>query len=719
MAVQESGPAPEADSIEVYTFESFRVEVIRRRLLRDDQPISLPSRVFDLLVHLLRHHGEVVDKDALIRVGWADAFVTEDSLTHGISVLRRALRDDSTSPRFIVTLPRRGYQFVGPVKALDGAAEDTARTPAPSEPVTEARILARRPRLWVAAAVAGVIIILVTVWGNNEEARSLPRLDEVVSLAQPPPPGTTLVSGGVLSHDGRQMAFVARDLASGGTHVWVRPLNSFEPMTVKGTDGASRPFWSPRADAFGYFVGNKLMVASLAGDPPREITSGIVHPNGGSWGTGDVILFGDSGRGIYAVPATGGQARQVTTVDYESEMTHTWPNFLPDGRRFLYSVHSGDSARRGTWVGYLDPGERSSLRVAEVTGAVYAPPGYLLYVQRNSLMAIPFDPATLQLGTVGRIVARNVPQPRLPGVDPVSASGSMLSFRAVSRPDQLTWFDRSGRRIGTVATPTTVHNPALSSDERSLVVAGSSSDEPGLWLIDLDRNVPTLLEAEGAGPVISPDDTQVAYTARGGLDIRVRNLVGQADERTLLRDDRRKAVLDWSPDGRYLVFSTMDAEAGLDLWMLYLSGSPDPVQLLASPANERGARISPDGRWFAYTSDESGTLEVYVQEFPGLGSKRTLSVGVGVGPVWTRGGRELLYLSVDRRLMAVEFGPTGPRAPTRPIPLFSLPLPGDVWQARNYYVVSGDGERILVNAVGHVESSPITVVVNWLVAGGS
>jgi Tol biopolymer transport system component len=479
------------------------------------------------------------------------------------------------------------------------------------------------------------------------------------------------------------------------------------------TEYALMPFWSPDGDSVGYFVGGNLMVASLAGDPPRRVTSGIVSSNGGSWGAADVILFGDSGWGIYAVPAAGGQARQVTTVDPESEVSHTSPHFLPDGRQFLFSVHSNDPAKRGTWVGSLDAGDGRTLLMGDAVDATYSPTGHLLYVQHNTLFAVPFSPSLLRLVGSPHVVARNISSPQPPAVAPVSAAGNVLSFRTTSEAHQLTWFDRSGRRMGTVPTPMSFHNPVLASDERVLAATSLPSDEPGLWMVDLDRGISTRLAPDGRAPVISPDNTQIAYAARGGLEIRVRNLVGPAEERVLLKDDGRKGLQDWSPDGRYLVFSRMDAKSGLDLWLLPLFGSREPVPLLTTLANERQARISPDGHWICYTSDESGRLEIYVQEFPGLGSKQTLSAGGGAGPAWARGGRELFYLSTDRRLMSIEFGLAGTRSPARPIPLFNPQLSGDVWQARNFYVVSRDGQRFLFNAVDKPDNATIQVIVNW------
>ena len=712
MTAQDGASTPELHAGEAYRVGSFTIDVKTRRLFGSGTPISLPSRVFDLLVHLVRHHDHVVDKDSLIRAGWADAFVTEDSLVHGISVLRRALGDDSSHPRFIVTLPRRGYQFIGLVERLDGLhpVTETERPTAAASPIG-GRAPTRRGWVWAAVGLGAVVLMFGTIWGSQERRPATP-VAGPIRLAQVPPSGTTLVSGGVLSPDGQQMAFVARDRASGKDSLWVQALGSDEPRGLAGTEGASKPFWSPSSTALGYFVGSTLQVVSLTGDAQRTVASAIVVPSGGAWSEGNVILFADAGSGVFAVPAEGGQATRVTRVDPGSEVAHAWPQFLPDGRRFLYSVTS-DSARAGTWVGSMDAMTPSQLLQGGV-GGVYSPTGHLLYVRHRTLLAERFNPATLELDGAPIAVARNVPEPKLSLVDRVSASGNVLSFRAASKPHQLTWFDRSGRRIGIVPTPTAFHNPALSADERLLVVTGLPSDTPGLWLVDLDRHASTLLEADGVGPVISPDSTQVAFTSRGGLEIRLRNLVGQATERVLLQDERRKVVQDWSPDGRYLIFSTLHTSTGLDFWTLPLAEPAKPIPLLETKSNVRQARISPDGRWLAYTSDESGVWEVYVQELPGLGSKRALSIGGGAGPAWARSGNELFYLSLDKRLMSVEFGTAGPRSPERPVPLFSPPLSGDVWDARNYYVVSRDGKRFLFNAVEELENIPITVMVNWL-----
>ena len=168
MPKQETDIDAGTDTVEAYEFGPFRVDVAPRRLSQGEEPISLPSCVFDLLVCFLRHQNQIVDKDALIRAGWSDAFVTEDSLTHGISVLRRALSDDPSNPRFVVTLPRRGYQFIAAVKAVRPdvpAATPSLREPAPVATAPEA--LHRPWWLWAAAGVVAGIATFATIWGNE------------------------------------------------------------------------------------------------------------------------------------------------------------------------------------------------------------------------------------------------------------------------------------------------------------------------------------------------------------------------------------------------------------------------------------------------------------------------------------------------------------------------------------------------------------------------
>jgi Tol biopolymer transport system component/DNA-binding winged helix-turn-helix (wHTH) protein len=694
-----------------FVFGPFTLNVPARKLWRETQEIALPSRAFDALAYLIHHRDRPIDKDELIRAVWGGAFVSDDSLVHCVSVVRRALQDDTERPRFVATLPRRGYQFVWP--DVEVLSEPHAATTSVEPDAVVPAVM--RPRLWpIGLVLAGAAVIVfalaAALWTQPREGRP----GRPVLLGQLPPEGTTLSSGGILSPDGRYVAFAARAQDTGVSRLWVRSLDASQPRVIAGTDGATKPFWSPDSQALGYFAGDKLKTVTLVGESARTIAHLSVSAGGGTWSADDVIVFSDSGRGLYAIGSGGGTPAQLTAIDPAQDASHAWPYFLPGQQHLLYTIASWNPDRAGIWVRSLDAAAPARRISATVSPAIYAPEGYLVYVEADTLVAAPFDAATRALAGDPIPLVQNVGAPRLIDGDMFSMSGPLLSFRGGTRAEQLVWFTRTGSRSGRVEGPTVLYNPMISPDGRQLVATGSPTREPGLWLVDLEAHASTRIAAEGIGPLWSPDGRRIAFTARGGLDIVVSSTIGRAHERVLLTDEERKVVHDWSPDGRFIVYSRTNADTNLDLWLLPVDAPGDSVPLLRTAANEKGARISPDGRWIAYTSDESGAAEVYVQEFPGLGSKRALSSGGGAGAFWREDGRELFYLSPDRTLMAVDIAAGDTISIGRPRPLFRAPVAGEVSEARNHYVAVANGERFLVNVIDEsVERSVITMLVNW------
>jgi Tol biopolymer transport system component len=295
----------------------------------------------------------------------------------------------------------------------------------------------------------------------------------------------------------------------------------------------------------------------------------------------------------------------------------------------------------------------------------------------------------------------------------VSAAGDLLTFGGRAPEWQLAWYSRSGARQDTVKAPPNLFNPSVSQDQRYLL-AGSGTD---VWLMDLERDAATRIGA-GNTPLISPDGTQIAFTSgrlEGVSNLYLVSTVGRGEDRLFLQSAENKVVNDWSRDGRYLLYASMNPATRADVWMAPTSGGGPPVPLLTAPYNEFQAQVSPDGRWVAYASDESGRWEVYVQSFPVLGAKRAISSSGGSEPQWRRDGRELFYLGADGTLMAVEVSSGAALQAGRPTPLFrtSIPISGELNSRRNHYLASADGQRFLVNTAGDAQEESITVVVNW------
>jgi DNA-binding winged helix-turn-helix (wHTH) protein/Tol biopolymer transport system component len=722
MAIPPSDTAVSATpaSTGTYSFGEFTLDVAARKLVRAGVPTALPSRAFDALVCLIERRDRLVQKNELIDAIWADVVVTDDSLTHAISVLRRALGDERGHPKYIETVPRRGYRFIGAVRTGAEAMQLHATSQPTVVPTVSPPGVATPPQpqlarvAWVAAVAAGLIAIValaaVLVWPaslGDVGARS-------VWLSQPSPPDATIASGGVLAPDGRYLAFIARGDAAGGTALWVRSLQSSTLERIPGTEEASKPFWSPDSRRIGFFANGKLMTVGVTGQDLQTVASVDVVVAGGTWGPDDTILFALWPSGLYAVPASGdGLVEAVAKLDREArDIAFAWPQFLPDGQHFLYQIVSLDPARSGAYVGNLATRESYRL-LAGSSAATFAAPRHVLYVENNLLMAAELDEERYELTGRASVVARDVSPPLLGADNVVSAAGELLAFQHGVREQALTWFDRAGQQVGTLPLPTVLFNPRISPDQSLLVATSAVTNNPGLWLAHLTRAEVARLEPDAIAPLWAPDGKRIAFTARDGFDLLVRSVDGAEPARLLLSDDTIKLLGDWSPSGTEFVYTRIDGKSSFDLWIAGADdGSARP--LLATPANEMQARISPDGRWVAYASDESGALEVYVDRYPELGDKRQVSNGGGGQPQWRVDQRELFYLSADRAVTAVALDTSTGLSLGPPRALFRASMAGNPADARDLYAAAADGSKFLLD--GPIEPATdrsITVIVDW------
>ena len=594
----------------------------------------------------------------------------------------------------------------------------------------------QRPLGWIAATIMLLLALgalsLVHFREPAQEAR-------VVKMSVLPPEKATFSTRSVpaVSPDGRRVAFVASD--EGKNLLWVRDLDSLIGRPLPGTDGGIEPFWSPNSRFIGFFAGGKLKKIDVAGGPALSLCDVGGLGFGGSWSRSDVIVFAPTALGaLLRVPAAGGSATPVTDLNQASgEVSHRFPWFLPDGRHFLYLARNTEAAKTAVYVGDLDSKTRREVLVAQ-SNAAYSPPGFLLFVREGTLIAQPFD--------AGKSETTGDPFPVAEGVAfgqgggafaqgqfSASQNGVLAYMSGGGGEDsQLTWFDRSGKMLGTVGAPGTMQVPAISPDGRTVAVEHQDPQTGfyDLWMHDLARGTAsrfTFNSKTNEYPVWSPDGSHIAFssTRDGPMNIYQKATGGAAQDEALYKSEVNKVPEDWSRDGRYLCGTiAISPKTGYDIWVLPLFGDRKPFPYLQTEFDEFFCKLSPDGHWLAYTSDETRRDEVYVQTFPTPGEKWQISASGGSHPVWSWDGKELFFiggttpdvlLGADQKLMAVEVkGDIATGTATFeagiPKPLFDTHLP-TTFTIR--FDVSKDGRFLMPVHVERSASVPMTVVVNW------
>ena len=524
-----------------------------------------------------------------------------------------------------------------------------------------------------------------------------------------------------VSPDGRRLAFVSAP--SGGKRtLWVRPLDGLTAQPVDGTDNADFPFWSSDSRSIGFFADGKLKRVDAGGGAVITICDAAPNGLGGTWNSEGVILFGLPSRPIHRVADSGGQAVPVTKLDQSrKETTHRYPQFLPDGKHFLYlaanlSGAPDDPANR-IKVASLGGGVDRSVLPAS-SGASYAN-GSVLFLREGNLLAQPFDPGKLATSGNPLPIAQRVATSFFFwrwGLFSASEAGLVAYSAALPASSRLLWFDRVGRETGSVGDPATYAGPRLSPDGRRLAVAvgDASSERPDVWIYDLDRNVRTRFTSGPSvnnEPVWSPDGSRIVFTTdrKHQGDVYSKPVTGYGGEEPFLEGEGQRIAQDWSPDGKFVAVEIREpkGERRVALSIVPVAGDRTPRVFLQRSTDFGEARFSPDGRSIAYSSDESGRTEIYLAEFPGPGRRSQVSPTGGVAPRWRRDGRELFYLDEDGALMSVELSGGSELEVSAPKKLFQPP------RRALDYDVSADGQRFLVVASGADSSPPITLIQNW------
>lgn len=583
---------------------------------------------------------------------------------------------------------------------------------------TDKRHPSESPNLW--RIVAGLLAVVALGLGLALIFHRTNANPSLLRLAILPPPNTRFSAFEKLlaiSPDGRQVAFAAID-HTGQRSLWIRPLDSLEARALPGTDDADSPFWSPDSKLIGFYSHSKLKKIDPASGQPEIICDAGADPGGATWNREGVIVFAPNFEGVlYRVPASGGQPIPVTEAyKTHDETNHLWPEFLPDGRHFLFLVLG--KGNEGIHLGSLDSKEHH-LVLSESSLAAYSEPGYLLFGRNGVLMAQRFDAKRVQTSGEPIRILDTVDFAPGGGYSFSVSHNGVLVYWAGPRfnSTQLAWYRRDGTQLGTLGPLGLFRQPRISPDGHAIAVA--RLDGSGVWLID-SRGVPTRFSFGNLdfSPVWAPNGDSVVFASqRDGLppNLFEKTMVGGSEERRLMHSSINSIATDWSSDGRYVVYMANELGTNWNIWAMSLTDDQTSRPVLRTQFNEMDPRTSRDGQWLAYVSDESGKWEVYVQQFLVPGGKFQISSTGGSQPQWSHDGKELFYVSSDHKLMAVPVRAGPSLDPGTPKQLFQVHTATDF--VGTEYDVSPDGQRFLVNTLVGVEASPpLHVVINWTAA---
>jgi Tol biopolymer transport system component len=573
--------------------------------------------------------------------------------------------------------------------------------------------LRRTRRSWLAAAAALAAIGAGALAWTLKPSPARPPLH----LAMMPPPTAAFHvarnrEGGIaLSPDGSMVAFVAT--SAGKAQLWIRRLDSIDARPLPGTDGAFYPFWSPDGQWIAFFTPAKLMKIGVAGGAPQTICATIPRALGGSWGADDqIVLTGAQNDGaIHRVSGGGGESVRLTQG--------SWPYFLPDGKRFLFS-HDGRF-----WVGTVD-GAAAPRQILETTTvkAIYSN-GHVLFVRDRRLLAQRFDPDAMRVsGDAFPIAEPLAGIPENPGEFAATATG-MLAYAHGERPTALVWRARDGRRLDVVAEGAELATPRIAPDGTRVAFARVDGTRTDIWIADPRRKVTTRVTFElpvNRFPVWSRDGSTITYSGGSGLafDLYRRAADGGGTVEQLVNEPSPQHPMDWSSDGRHLIFTRNSAEYGTDVRVLPAGG--EPYTFLRTPVSEAHSQLEPQSRrWILYSSDDVGRREIYVQAFtpgqPAADARWQISSAGGTMPRWRGDGKEIYYWGLDGRIMAATVDGAGSAFKwSTPAPLFQAVMPTLRTNDINFDV-SADGQKfLLVEPSERTGTPPLMIVTDWVAA---
>ncbi|MBZ5613205.1 MAG: serine/threonine-protein kinase [Acidobacteriia bacterium] len=605
--------------------------------------------------------------------------------------------------------PDERWQTAHDVKLqLQWIAEAGSKAGIPA-PVAARRRISQK-LAWAVAAAAAVVAVAFAIGFVLRAPRPVHPLR--VSILPPEKHSFDPLSI-ALSPDGAKLAFVAT-AAGGAPQLWVRPLDSTAAQPLAGTDDASFPFWSPDSRSLGFFAEGKLKIIEASGGAVQTLAD-APQPRGGAWGADGTILYTpDAASAMLRIPAAGGTPSHAAGDEKTATAfgSPRWPAFLPDGKHFIFFQFAPDIQGGGIiHLGALDSQQDTVLGNSDYR-ALYAS-GHLMFVHGGNLMTQSFDEKKLKLmGNPVPIAEQVRSEVRGAAAFSLSNDGKLIFADGQAMSLDLAWYDRTGKK-GDIIDSGTFQDAHIAPDGKK--VSAARADAAGhleIYIYDLVRGTKSQFsfsQSRDDDPVWSPDGNTIVFdSARSGkIDLYTRPANGARQEELLYHDDLDKYVTTWSSDGKYIDYETV-ANNRIAIWVMPMFGDRKPFPFVQEKYNARFASFSTDTKWMSFTSFEAGHPQVYVVAFPKPAGR--FLVGEGQLAVWSRNGKEILYLDDHSRIASVEVTAHGDSVDLgKPQILFSAQAAGF-----NQFEASADGKRLLMMQPPLQDSPSLTLVVNWL-----
>jgi serine/threonine protein kinase len=512
----------------------------------------------------------------------------------------------------------------------------------------------------------------------------------------------------MLSPDGKHLAYVASE--NGVPHLYLRRLDNFGFAQVPDSEGANFPFFSPNGEWVAFFSQGKLKKAPSDGGNP-EVVCELPTFFGGTWTPQDTIVVALPSYGLASVPATGGALNKIK-INFSEPLYPQGPAFIGSGEWIGFTDYYG-TTRRIIAVS-LSSGETRVL-LNNAQGESFAP-DQMIYYWAGAVWAVPFDSRKVAIRGAAVQLATGVTEDNFVGQSSASTNGALAyAPGAVGNfLRNLYLVNRSGVEQKLDVPAAGYIDPAISPDGKRVAVAIQYMSAQQLAVYERDRGVMMRIVANGGlnnAPVWSPDGKDLLFDASGNtLKRGLYRVAADGSAAPQLIHETTISSHITSVAGSHAAVMVNDPATSADIWLFNMDNQSDMRPFKQTVAAERQGSLSPDGRWMAYTSNESGRPEVYVEPVPGPGGRWQISTAGGEQPRWVRNGKEIVYRNGTKMMSAaVQIQPTF--AAAKPVELFDRKF--DRGGSVGGYDVTPDGRTFVMTRSEQANPTEIRVVVGW------